>query len=477
MDTILDRCREIDRMIKDAQWSQANQQFQFFENKKWPRKYLVELCHLARRLNKPLQILLWMHPIVRSEKILADPATAQEIALYTIGLTRIGAFREAEVLLKSSPEKTADTYLAHYQLNSHQWKYAETVRPLKNYMKQIERGSYAFKIAELNLLAAMVVKEDWIVVDDLQGRLLSLEYSAHLPLLRANVLETYAQSLIYRERYSEAREILEQASEILKNSSSWYELFIAKWKLFLNLRENKKIDLEAAADLREKAHKSSNFETLRELDFHQSLVTGDQELFLKVYHGTRFASYKKRMKSLFKQSVSTRQKTGILLGPNDVNHKPGSFQGNEISGQCLKMLKILFTDHYRPLQIGELFRDLYPDEYFNPHSSAPRLYQVYRRLKDELIRLEAPLRVNWIQNQIRWQAERPFVFEFRNKDSQTDLPLRRLPDLFTLQELETCLKIPRRSAQRKLSQWVSKGVLRRTKLGTYKKCGGGTSAA
>jgi hypothetical protein len=394
MDSIRQKIETIDKLIREANIKEAIVQFQHFENQKPPREFLLEVSNLARRLNKPFQILKWLHPLVRTEHLISEQATDAEASLYAIGLVRIGAYREAKDILDKLPLNLAEVQLGLIQLNGFQWKYQKMIRPLKRYMKLVPTDSYVYSIAQLNMLTALVDKEDWQACDAHAEHFLNIATEKKYTLLKANALETYAQSKIRQQDFSAATELLNEAGSILRNSGSRYDLFVKKWKLIIDILRSKNECTAEVVNLQIEAQAKSEFETVRELDFYYALARQDQSLFQKVYCGTRFETYRRRMKQKYAQDTAFLKEFAIPFTDNP------NFQGAmqnfsssslELSVSAEKMLKIVLSDFYRPIQLGEVFRDLYPDEYFNPNTSKDRLYKVFSRLKQELQSQDSPI--------------------------------------------------------------------------------------
>lgn len=507
----------MDRLIKNAKLKEAHYIFKKFENKKIPRKYLVELCHLARRLNKPYQIIKWLHPYVRSEKSNIPKATEAELSLYVIGLARIGAYKEGSEILKQLDQNTPDVILSLAQLNVYQWRYTENIRILKRYLKHLDKKSYSYHMIQVNLFASLVADSRWNQADTLKQELLNIKETLSTPLLKSNILEIYAQSQIQRGQYQKALASLQEAAKILKFTNSPYELFIEKWSLIIKMLTQRSYKAAAMRQVQQKAIFQSDYETLRDLDFYQALATKDLDLFIHVYRGTRFTNYRKKMIKIFQPNCSLRtitqkktfsftlqkkpthrmrtlpkrikggqdnllhddHKKSILyerVATDEITSKQDSsletLDFSQLSLRPLgkKMLKTLLSDFYHPIQLGEMFRALYPNEHFHPVTSKDRLYKIFSYLKKEILLQSLPIAIQWSKNQIQWMPQKNFVLHYGDSskiDSKLSSLKQNLPPRFNIHDVKKILNKSQRTCERHINILIAKGLLKRLKPGTF----------
>lgn len=468
MSELNEQLQQIDLALKNAQFNEARILFYSLARHKWPREKLLEICHVARQLNLPYFILGWLHPLVRQKLPLHQPATAAENSMYAIGLTRIGAFAEAKNLLKGLSEFQADKHLALGMLSIWQWNYAQAIRPFKKYLTLLPRADYKYLIGLLNLSACYMICGQAQKGEEGISFLLEECNGEKYPLIHANALEVLAQSQIRLGLYSKAEINLNISAKILKSTGSDYELFVNKWKLILQLMRGEKHDQEITA-FKTLAQKMKVFEAAREIDLYTAISQKNENGFLQVYHGTRFSGYKSRIKSLygFKQRAPRdfTCRFGTGNSKNDV-----SLNQLELTQSSRKLLTIMLSDHYRPIQLGEAFKELYPDEHFNPETSLPRLYQVFRRLKKEVQHHSIPFQVHWRQKQIFWKPISSFNLHIETPQAKSTLSEMPGP-LFSVDDVMENFSISQSSAYRLIDEAVSLKKIKRRGAGIYKKAG------
>lgn len=470
---------KIDLAIREARLDDARREFQLLRDKKWSRTQIVELCQIAKRLNESYMILRWLHPVIRSEVQLHPPPTSVEKSLFAMALTRIGAFSEAAEILKTLNEDRPEIHYAKANLNVSQWKYAKAIRPLKRYVRSFSPTDYPSLIGQVNLLAAHVLSDQLDEALDLGPPLLERLPADKYPLLRANVLEIMSQLRFRQGEYNLMRPYLNEAAALLKNSNSDYELFVAKWKFILKLFEAKGRGERLGPDcrnLKRLAERRLSFETLREIDFYMALAAGDRELFLKVYTGTRFPDYRSRMRLLYGFNERAPSELSCRIGP------PAQGAANEIvdlaslnlTPTSRQMLETLLSDFYRPIQIGEVYKELYPREYFAPQTALMRLYQVFRRLRLELRKRDAPLDIHWTRKQIQWCPTRSFTLQYQAPDALGSAPhaADRIASSFSSEpfsahDVRKRLGISSASAYNLLKDAMAKKTIKRLRPGVF----------
>ena len=468
MSELKDQLQQIDLALKNAQFNEARILFFTLARHKWPRDNLLDLCHLARRLNLPYFILRWLHPLVRPKTQLRNPATAAEKSMYAVGLTRVGAFAEAKNLLQELPEDQADKHFALGMLSIWQWNYAQAIRPLKKYLKFFSRGDYSYLIGLLNLSACCMICGKIQKGDEGISILLEECKDGKYPLIRANTLEVLAQSKLRQGHYTEAEQHLNASAEILKSTGSDYELFVNKWKLILQLLRGEKPDAEII-EFKKLSQKMKVFEAAREIDLYTAIAEKKENSFLQVYHGTRFSGYKSRIKNLYGYEQRVPRDFMCRFGSEHTDSVV-SLNDFELTKSSKKLLTILLSDHYRPIQLGEAFKELYPDEHFNPDTSLPRLYQVFRRLKKEIQHHLIPIQLHWRQKQISWKPISSFNLHIEMPKVKSILSA--MPNsLFSVDDVMKNFSISQSSAYRVVDEALSAKKITRRGAGIFKKTG------
>ncbi|MCB0415718.1 MAG: hypothetical protein KDD50_15370, partial [Bdellovibrionales bacterium] len=131
-----------------------------------------------------------------------------------------------------------------------------------------------------------------------------------------------------------------------------------------------------------------SWESRRDIDLYISYATKNPYLLQKILIGTPNIHYHNKIERLFDKKIE-KQKL-FSLSAHDIDPLQSkriveyqNFHQELRSSQYQQKLFSLITrDFYKPCNIGSLFENLYPKEYFNPLSSEKRLLNHVYRLND-----------------------------------------------------------------------------------------------
>ena len=345
-------------------------------------------AELARRSGLHSLALRLLHPRVRgSQRSPARPSPA-EVVEYAGSLVQIGARSEAREMLEAVDPQSVplrDLFLAFAHFA--EWDYENALAPLRRFTEAGSVSDYQSRVGALNLAAALVATGRH---EEARSRLRELLADAP-SLLRANALEVQAQLEISCGDYSSAEISLEAARESSRHLSGTYDLLIEKWGAVLDLRRSRgsRASRGALAAVRARAFETQRWEVVRDCDFHLAEVTGDTEIAKKLYFGTPYACYRKRVVSF----------AGWLVTEGEYHWRPlGSSErvldvATKATGKLDILLRSLCQDFYRPQRIGELFAVLYPGERFSPSDTASKMNQLIMRLRAGMKRTDLPLQL------------------------------------------------------------------------------------
>ncbi len=428
---------------------------------------MVDYAQIARRLGAPELIILWLSAVVRSEKILAVPATPNEKAIYGLALLRLGAFREAEQILSEvDPEDDPQVYFYRASLNINQWNYRKAIPDLKRYIKHPDVIAYSRLVGRLNLCAALATHKNFKQTERLFSQLMRKLRQQNLPLLIGNLLEIRSQWLIGQNCLDEALKDLAEAEELLKKADQRSLLYIDKWKLIIKLRtakdktKDKNRVLSEMENLKARATQLKNWETIRDCDLHRAVIMNDQNLILRVYWGSQSPAYKKRAAELFGSMVF--QKSFIWKS----NPQSGGPIIDLVSAAPTRLLQKLFfilsRDLYQPLRITEIIDQLYPEEYYHPVASPARLHRLIARARQWLRKRNYPVAVAAFRN----AYQLTFIFDCQLKLSETledferlELPVVTRNEFFKANEWAKELNISSRTARLHILKLVKEGKI------------------
>lgn len=417
---------QIDLLIMSGSQGEARELLLKINLKKINRKFAESVADLARRLNMPALMVSVLRPIVRSHIELSAPPSSKEIILYATGLSRLGVFGEADKILKTQILKSShEAQFALAQNEMLQWNYDSPVKRFEKYIQSGTTTEYENLVALVNIACCHIwsmrkekgheaLKAIWRQVESQSAR-------TNFRLIYAYSIELAAELAILTNDLKSAQELCNQANKLLQGTKSRYEFYSKKWAAILRvLKAETKNEVQHLHKIKEESLKLGDWETFRDCEFFEALATRNDELFRKVYLGTPYASYRKRIKILYKSQIKIPDGGYLWMpaqttisGYSDQNYSALKVfdlaSGKERNGGdslvkqplLMELMRLLAEDFYRPMPIGTLISKLYPDEFYNPDSSPQKAYQLVARLRKWFSQNLIPLDIEAKDNTFR----------------------------------------------------------------------------
>jgi hypothetical protein len=438
MSSAVDLFASLDLLIRQGKQGEARQILLDTKLKKIPRPQIAEFADIARRLNMPRLMLVLLKPIIHSEKLGEPPATVRERALYATGLSRLGVFTEAQnILRKLESNKNPEVLLFTAQNLMLQWDYFGAIPKLKKYVQREDISQYQKHVGQVNLVSCLIGDMRWshanALLDALNTELASLSRqqsseAESYTLLHANVLGLWAHAAFLQGDLEKSHRAVQQAGQMLSGSRSRYELLAKKWQAVVDLFQNPQSQRaqDEFARLKAEAFKARDWETFRDFEFYEALSRRDDNLFIRLYHGTPYASFRKRIKKIYQpskqipkmiqwqiQDLSSPMVSGQIPADRIFDLTRGGEAGNPATlfdqPLLFRLLQFLTKDFYRPVSLGSVFSALYPNEKFNPHSSSNRVHLVVKRLRKWFVVHQIPLDIEVENEFFHLKSHEPYT--------------------------------------------------------------------
>jgi len=462
-----------DRQIRAGQGQSVRKALLATDKKKIPRPQLALWAWLAWRVGAAEKGVEWLNNVVRPKARSPQTASAREKAEYAACLTRLGAVSEALEILESIPTKEVPQ-AALYQVFAlvAQWNYAETVPHLEAYLKT-RPAAYDSLIARVNLAAALIFLKEY---ERALGLLQTLEKETAADnhrLLWGNVLELRASVFIHMGKWKAALEECRRAQTQLKEHGGVFALLIEKWAAVARFGISSG-GRKALPEVKAKAAAIGHWESVRDCERFEAIIRRDTDLFKKVYFGTPYEGFRRRLVSDFPIPVEIPSHYERELGEGskrrvlDLGNLGGDLKAGRQNHRCLS---ILASDFYRPFRSAQLHALLFPGEFYNPHSSRHRTAEAMYRLKSWLKKEIPALVVSRGTHGYRLTAKSPVSLRMREEIVGVREPelevLRRIfsETPFSISEAMDNLNMARRTASRQLQAWVGSGALSRLGAG------------
>lgn len=395
-----DKIQSIEQLIRSGKGAEARHLLVRLVERPGERRNRARLAALCRRTQLFDQAARLLLPLVRGDRKKLVTPTPAETVEFAAALLYLGAADEASALLEGvSPEDHVDVLLFQAFTKLARWDYATAIPLLKRYGDSAEVPEYQQIVGKVNLAAALGYERHHKAADDLLGELLALTLEKGYGLLHGNCLELSAANAIYQRDLTKADKYLAAAQARLGTAGGLEALFVEKWKAILGLLKDppSKEALAQIRRVRSEAERAKHWESVRDLDRFQAVVTQDEALYTHLYFGTPFSSFRRWLSKDFGTPSSLPESYEWRIGPGEgkkINLLVGVADSPFKAGQLVHQLFLkLASDFYRPFRMADLHALLYPGEYYNPASSPARVRNLIGRLRKWISVKRVPLHV------------------------------------------------------------------------------------
>lgn len=447
-----------------------------------PRSLLWRVANLLNRADNPREAIKLLRPIVVLRKRINMLASEPEQLEYALALCLIGATQEA--LARFDQYVGKRDYRFHFYYGAAlvtQWKYFEAIEHFKEVIRSDQAPEYQISVAKTNLAAALVFEglysEAQAVITELMD---IVAKKNNQKLIQGYCYELLAQIEFFSGHYEKALELLKTGEGYLISAPEAYRLTNKKWQIFSRLglspkSVNARSELE---QLRGHAILTEQWETIRECDMFLAIFERNQDLLIKVYFGTPFESYRSRILQRWGKEVKLPKYYDWAPAPNPKNEQlrllelTTGCEGSETKSlkeqkQLYKLLNCLASDFYQPFKVQQLFSILFKGEYYDPDSSDRRVFANINRLRTWFDKRAIPIVVRRKSFGYRLFFTKAYAVRvgLRTQDTASKTVLdqiRELPNILdgvNVGEVMQKTGLSRASAQRRLAELVSSGVL------------------
>lgn len=469
---------DIDQMIRNSRGGEARAALKKLKEKKLPRPLAARFAALAWRADLPALGVRALNPVVRSDRKNPIVPSILERAEYAQCLIRLGAVEEASRLLDGlSSDACPQVLLYSASARISHWEYAQAIPLLSRYVKAAGLTRYQRIVGMTNLAAALVYERQHERATPLLHNLVYETSVKRMSLLFGVSLELSAQNFALQRKFGEMEKCLAKASESMQGSQIVDEFFVRKWKAIASALKNKAKAGKELAPIREEARSRKHWETLRQCDQIEAMATGDDELFLRVYFGTPFGAFRKRLVDDYGKPPELPREYSWALTPSKGGPSYDLLRGASVGkteglkpGQLQhRLLTALCLDFYRPIRLASLHFCLYPGEVYNPVSSPFRVYEAVKRLRQWLEACDLPLRVAEDDGAYSLEAVSPCrlilpgaeVVSHRHGPALERLREAFGEEAFSIHDACKLLELPLRTAHRLVKDSTDEGKLER----------------
>lgn len=424
-----------------------------------------ELARIFRRMGNPENTLRMLAPVVRPKVALLKPASEDEKLEYAIALQRVGSLQEATDILESlNAETTPEALLVESVFLFSKWNYADSIPKLQQYLSRIPQDSYSARLGKVNLAAALV-HERRSESQSLLEELIRETTAREEYLLLGNALEISAQSAVFVGDLNRAEKLLQQIDDLLSGVKILDFLWLVKWKSLVKALRNR--STEPLEEIRQEALRKKHWETLREVDYYRLQIQYSEDVFLKLYYGTKSPHYRARIRKMFPQApvlpAISMGSDRDVRSPNGNEVEIFSFPGELAPGTTAHALLVYFlSDSYRGFRSGELYSILFPGDFYNPDTSLNRVHQTISRFRKTLAEYLPFLEIEVEDNIYRlkiYGSERILLPPVLPEPGPLAIKLflflqGNSEEIFSSEDVQVYFKITKANANKLLTQWV-----------------------
>ncbi len=405
--------QKIENHIQLAQISKARQLLLTIPYGELAEAEAIQYAHLSRRSGSSLRGLKMLKPFVNIEGFGKLKASDEIQLTYAAGLNSLHLLKEANAIflnLKNTldPENKSTSQLYFFMgLNAiSRWDY-ENASQYFSLANRWLTNEYVKQVAMVNYLASLVYLEKYsFVLQVIDAEILASERN-NWNLLVANLLEIKGQAYLFLEDYEVAKICFEKSIRLHGETNLMQQLLLQKWQLIMELRQKEIYNKQKWYQLRTQARHANLWELCRDLDFYSLFHCFDSSIFHKLIYGTPFDSYKIRLiKAQHSVQIledpfiwnlpdliedaksesnfySKKPSTLKIISMKEIETRTDIFSVLDIQG-----VKCLSEDFYRPVSMGQVYTQVFSDQYFQPETGYQRVQKFMQRLRIKLKKLD-----------------------------------------------------------------------------------------
>ncbi len=395
---VLERLKEMETLLRSGRGAEVRRHLQILGTGKIGRGQALRVANIARRVGMVSFALKVLSPIVRPKVKDSVQATEIETAEYALALIRIGAEQEGHDSLQTLSSKTcpeSSLYRAFFHIG--RWEYEDCIPLLENYLLHPSLTPYQKLVAKVNLASSLIFCKRDLDADAVLQEVYETTSSLNLHLLRANCLELRAQTHVAQQRFADAHACINEAATLLQSEGGQNSLLLKKWQINLAIHEHGFPALPQLRGLKHEAQKLRVWEVARDCDLSEVKITKDPALANRLYYGTAYAGYHRRLEQILPWlkdhlqpsfGLRSRESQSAVKGEaiKVLNVNLGRCEASDIhlkQGGVLHRFLISATrDFYKPIAVGRLFSEVFPNQFFDVHSSEHRIFQTAFRLRE-----------------------------------------------------------------------------------------------
>jgi hypothetical protein len=371
-----------------------------------PRPLIVKFANLARRVGHHRFAISVLADIVRPRQPLHPAANNSEKTEYAVNLLRIGIVPEALNILNSL-DSSANPEVLLYKAFCYfdNWDFALALPLLQSYCNRPELSAYQKLVGQMNLATCYINEMQTSAAIEILSQILKNADPSQNKLMVGAAHQMYAELLVNVNDIAKARDHLRQSKELLQGAHYRYQIYNDQWNAIADLigSSGSPSALMNLRKVKAIATQKKMWEVVRACDLYEALQTLNDELFLKIYFGTPYPEFRRRILKMYKKPIEIPEYYDWKLTDKieDENNYFDIHDGKDSKSRAKlnegklihKLLQLFTSDFYRPFKVEAVFSYVYPQEIYNFESSPHKIYDAMTRTRDWLQSHEIPLEI------------------------------------------------------------------------------------
>lgn len=471
--------QQFDLLIRSGKGNEVRHQLKRLDLKGVADNHRRDLADICRRVGMPNTGLKILTPLLKSvsrpEALPQEMQLIYGILMIDIGVTSVGASLLARLDHRKVPKALLYQAIGHF----HRWENSMAAPLLREYVVASEISDYERVIGRLNLAAALVGLGQFSEAEEILNSLITEAREKSHQLVLGSSLELLGQIKCMMRDFAHARSLLFESVEVLKSTFVLPALWARKWLAIVEMFENG--DDGPLKKIRVEALERSDFETVRDCDLFTASISKDQQLVNYIYFGTSFFGYRKRMKFILGDSLTSKVPHSFRISREQnpvfeldlfsgkflrTSKSQGSNSALEFASQSHELMVLLASDAYRPIRVGSIFMHLFPGELFDPTTSPSRVYMAVNRLRKLAADRDLSFQISQVKGQFRLVTKGISLFYDHSLvlDDFVDLTFERIRNKFSdngfcTKDIETEFRLDLRAAQRRIKKYRQLGLI------------------
>lgn len=353
----------------------------------------VAIAKLGRRVGQTTKALRILQNKLSSINTI-EKQTDDFNAEYAVLLTLNGCVDEAMHTLENASVKNPNVLIAKAWAYFEKWEYSKAIPILKKYIL-LQKEDYQKIAGYINLAEAYIgagFPDNSLLI--LSKSIYECQKNNYLRLL-ANSLHIRAMAYQHLGQLKKSNTDIYKALNVFGNTKT-SDSFLIYRQLYINKTIQYK-NPEFLDKFKLMALENAEYESLRYADYWLLKIKFNQNRFLKLYYGTSYLDFQKKLKMNFPQG---QLKSYYIYGNKnfpclDLTTEPLKFNNKNLNltKQIHRLLLILIQDQYNPARLGNIFSAVIPDSFYMVNDSNILIHQAIKRLRHWLKQNKIPLRI------------------------------------------------------------------------------------